>query len=1054
MKPKRPTRVGSQRSAASNTRHLVSASSLGQQVEALRTRADNLSVNDLREIGRQIELALPGEGDLREVGLHRTVRAVLLPLVAQPGFAKKRKGYRQHLVHALAEAASGPVPPSALLPILRAKETGPAATDLTLEILQRIIGEADEGGGGGSIRSNDTSKNAVIDLLHHVVAEVVTSGVTKGGRRGAKGPPAHLMSFLVNAFSTLPEYALVFAKDLLALTESSSSPARKMSLAILAAVLEHGRDLGAQCGGTILDPALAAVLRLARSDGDATVRSSAFDIVAEFIGEMETTLYRQRLDDDDDTSSDLDDGTPSGDVLAHQQSRSTAETLTDDDSTGGGGGGGRGATHGARATETMEMEIAPREGGAADHAGDADACPLSEKSPSATSRTPMACTQMGAMYGATSGRQSGEGDTPVTSPQHRSGRAHRATRGARAASEGNRGQRREAKVSAGPWAVGGALQSSLSAAAEALLTDGSKAVRAKALACSLRILEVHGGTIQPRGTSCENTTGDEAGSAAGPGVSSRVERTLSAATKGALAALEALAGDNTGGSTTKASLNSTGGGGRHRKAADTARALLILPCVESSPVDLVMCYARCRVAPGVGEGEAVGAIEAKRALREMAQATFCADIRKLLKAVSVIMAADERRQGLEDGSANTNFADTTEGASFPLSEVLCEVLAGVDSGAIASLLSDALEAYAAEHEIAPRDRDGEAASAPVLLRTLALLAEASGHAKNGVDDRNGARQPGGSSNRERLAGRSGQHGAGDEEEQLRTLAGSQGLFWRRLEQRMEDIERDERGEETGGRGVEGDRGQLRRRGLGVSVEQYHGGGGGGYGHRSAASDTISELSELLRMFQLLATRSLLSPENSAALEALVFPAALSRRRLIRQAVGLALALEEPHRVLLSSLAILQDAAFSRTSTDVGSRACDYVRLIGVLARENASFIAAHIREQYSARCLSRRGEEESAENREDDYMAGVSSREAMEREIRRLRESSVTSDGMLSCYTPFLLAIVRRRVADTAAARSVTAEKGAATTAEEGEEDDEEDELLEDRSASAGGAAD
>lgn len=56
----------------------------------------------------------------------------------------------------------------------------------------------------------------------------------------------------------------------------------------------------------------------------------------------------------------------------------------------------------------------------------------------------------------------------------------------------------------------------------------------------------------------------------------------------------------------------------------------------------------------------------------MAQATFCADIRKLLKAVSVIMAADERRQGLEDGSANINFADTTEGASFPLSEVSSE----------------------------------------------------------------------------------------------------------------------------------------------------------------------------------------------------------------------------------------------------------------------------------------------------------------------------------------------------------------------------------------------
>ncbi|CAN0408534.1 unnamed protein product, partial [Ectocarpus sp. 12 AP-2014] len=108
----------------------------------------------------------------------------------------------------------------------------------------------------------------------------------------------------------------------------------------------------------------------------------------------------------------------------------------------------------------------------------------------------------------------------------------------------------------------------------------------------------------------------------------------------------------------------------------------------------------------------------------------------------------------------------------------------------------------------------------------------------------------------------------------------------------------------------------------------------------------------------------------------------------------------------------------------------------------------------SARCLSRRGEEESAENGEDDYMAEVSNRDAMEREIRRLRESSVTSDGMLSCYTPFLLAIVRRRVADTAAARSVTAEKAAATTAEEGGEDGEEDELLENGSTSAVGAAD
>lgn len=61
---------------------------------------------------------------------------------------------------------------------------------------------------------------------------------------------------------------------------------------------------------------------------------------------------------------------------------------------------------------------------------------------------------------------------------------------------------------------------------------------------------------------------------------------------------------------------------------------------------------------------------------------------------------------------------------------------------------------------------------------------------------------------------------------------------------------------------------------------------------------------------------------------------------------------------------------------------------------------------------------------------------------------------MLSCYTPFLLAIVRRRVADTTAARSITARKGAAATTEEGGEGDEEDEPLENGSASAGGAAD
>lgn len=41
---------------------------------------------------------------------------------------------------------------------------------------------------------------------------MVLSGGTQRGKRGTKGPPAHLISFLVQACSTLPDYILVFAK--------------------------------------------------------------------------------------------------------------------------------------------------------------------------------------------------------------------------------------------------------------------------------------------------------------------------------------------------------------------------------------------------------------------------------------------------------------------------------------------------------------------------------------------------------------------------------------------------------------------------------------------------------------------------------------------------------------------------------------------------------------------------------------------------------------------------------------------------------------------------
>lgn len=48
--------------------------------------------------------------------------------------------------------------------------------------------------------------------------------------------------------------------------------------------------------------------------------------------------------------------------------------------------------------------------------------------------------------------------------------------------------------------------------------------------------------------------------------------------------------------------------------------------------------------------------------------------------------------------------------------------------------------------------------------------------------------------------------------------------------------------------------------------------------RTEKSTADSELPELLGIFRLLASRSLLPRDNGAALEALVFPAALSRRR--------------------------------------------------------------------------------------------------------------------------------------------------------------------------------
>lgn len=84
-----------------------------------------------------------------------------------PSVSLQRKGHRQHLVQALAEAASGPLPLSALLPILRAKETGPGATDLALEVLEMVTTE--EGNGA----SNDASTKAVIGKNTGIVRDAV-----------------------------------------------------------------------------------------------------------------------------------------------------------------------------------------------------------------------------------------------------------------------------------------------------------------------------------------------------------------------------------------------------------------------------------------------------------------------------------------------------------------------------------------------------------------------------------------------------------------------------------------------------------------------------------------------------------------------------------------------------------------------------------------------------------------------------------------------------------------------------------------------------------------
>lgn len=66
--------------------------------------------------------------------------------------------------------------------------------------------------------------------------------------------------------------------------------------------------------------------------------------------------------------------------------------------------------------------------------------------------------------------------------------------------------------------------------------------------------------------------------------------------------------------------------------------------------------------------EVVLAVQAMRAVREVAQVRFCGDIGALLRAVSDVMAAEECGGG-EDGDPQEFSADTHECAAFSLSEV-------------------------------------------------------------------------------------------------------------------------------------------------------------------------------------------------------------------------------------------------------------------------------------------------------------------------------------------------------------------------------------------------
>lgn len=122
------------------------------------------------------------------------------------------------------------------------------------------------------------------------------------------------------------------------------------------------------------------------------------------------------------------------------------------------------------------------------------------------------------------------------------------------------------------------------------------------------------------------------------------------------------------------------------------------------------------------------------------------------------------------------------------------------------------------------------------------------------------------------------------------LAESQHLFWQRLERLMEEVERHENGEGGGRRCDSPDESESSNgRSFGAGGNESGGGDAevndarGGFDvpdKRAEKPAADSELPELLGIFRLLASRSLLPRDNGMALEALVFPSALSRRRYV------------------------------------------------------------------------------------------------------------------------------------------------------------------------------